>query len=112
MCELEQLAKDGRCALLMPRYAWDESESGRDIPRKSKTWDYFFIGLDQNLHQEHWYEKVENILFPNGAVKRNEKMTFGCSLPLEKWVTRLLQTTVVRRRSPVVYWEMLGHSNN
>jgi len=72
MNELEQLASDGKCSLIMPKCAWDESEAGPNIERKSKTWGYFHIGLDKNTSQRHWYREIESVVFPNGANTQNQ----------------------------------------
>jgi len=73
MNELEQLAADGFCELLMPMVSWDEAEAGTDIKRKSKTWNYYFIGITHTEDQEYWYKVIENIVFPDGAKNQNEK---------------------------------------
>jgi hypothetical protein len=72
MNELEQLASKGLCELLMPKIAWEEAEAGDNINRKEKTWGYYFIGLTFTDSQKYWYEKIERIVFPNGARTQQE----------------------------------------
>ncbi len=72
MNELEALASQGLCTLLMPKNAWDEAETGTDIKRKEKTWEYFFIEPVQNDSQKFWFNEIEKIVFPNGAKTANE----------------------------------------
>ena len=70
--QLEELAKCGKCELLMPQVSWNEAEAGDSQDRKNKTWSYYFIGLENNSSQSHWYKKIEEIVFPNGASLKNE----------------------------------------
>jgi hypothetical protein len=72
MNELEVLASQGLCDLLMPKTAWDEAEAGRDIKRKEKTWEYFFIEPVHNHSQKFWFKEIEKIVFPNGAKTQKE----------------------------------------
>ncbi len=73
MNELEQLAAQGKCSLLMPYSAWKEAETGNNELRKSKTWEYFYIQPIKNESQKYWYDVIETIVFPNGARTENEK---------------------------------------
>ena len=72
MNELEALASQGLCTLLMPKNAWDEAEAGTDIKRKEKTWEYFFIEPVRNDSQRFWFNEIEKIVFPDGAKTTNE----------------------------------------
>lgn len=72
MNQLERLAKEGKCELLMPRIAWNESEKGDNEPRQEKTWSYDFVGLEHTSCQLSWFKKIEAIIFPSGAVKQNQ----------------------------------------
>jgi hypothetical protein len=56
----------------MPRIAWNEAEAGNNEDRQEKTWSYYFIGLTHTDSQNHWYTKVEAIIFPNGARSKQE----------------------------------------
>jgi hypothetical protein len=72
MNELEHLASQGLCDLLMPKIAWEEAEAGNNMDRKDKTWEYYFIGLTHTDSQKFWYKKIENIVFPNCATNQKE----------------------------------------
>ncbi|MDB4304141.1 hypothetical protein N9934_05070 [Desulfosarcina sp.] len=72
MNELEELASQGLCDLLMPKNAWDEAEAGNNIERKEKTWEYFFIEPTHTDNQKFWFKEIEKIIFPNGARSQNE----------------------------------------
>jgi hypothetical protein len=72
MNELEQLASKGLCELYMPKIAWDEAEFGNNINRQKKTWEYYYIGLENTDSQRYWYKQIEKIVFPKGAKKQQE----------------------------------------
>jgi hypothetical protein len=73
MNELESLAREGKCELLMPRVAWSEAEKGNNEDSKNKTWSYYFIGLEHTESQRYWYREIENIVFPYGAITTNQQ---------------------------------------
>ena len=73
MNELEKLAEQGKCELLMPRPAWEEAEVGNDDRRKHKTWNYFFVGPEKTRRQKYWHQALERIVFPDGAKSPNDE---------------------------------------
>lgn len=73
MNELERLAVQGKCVLLMPYQAWIEAECGNNLLRRTKVWSYFYIEPIKSESQLYWYGQIEKVVFPFGARSENEK---------------------------------------
>ena len=71
--KLEELFKQGRILLSMPETAYDEANFG-SLLRQKKSEDYLFEGVvNQEQRFEYKYKQIENIVFPSGANKQNQK---------------------------------------
>ena len=71
--KLEDLFKQGRILLSMPETAYLEANFG-SLLRQKKSEDYLFEGVvNQEQRFEYKYKQIENIVFPNGAKKENQK---------------------------------------
>ena len=71
--KLEDLRNKGKISLSLPEIAYDEA-GFRSTLRQKKLEGYLFEGVvDQERRFEYKYTQIENILFPNGAKKQNQK---------------------------------------
>ena len=70
---LEDLHNERKISLSMPKIAYSEAGFG-SLLRKQKSENYYFEGI---VNQEHRfadkYTQIENIVFPNGEKKQNQK---------------------------------------
>ena len=71
--KLEELYAEGKISLTMPETAYSEAVFG-SLLRQQKSEVYLFEGVvDQEQRFEYKYAQIENIVFPNGAKKQNQK---------------------------------------